>query len=104
MGIDLESVYAIQKDLKRASDDVSESKHRLAVYQNDMQCAWRSGDSRSVQAVVSELERYMQKASEELMELGRLIVITGEEICEEEAAAEADMHLGQKGSAVNDGH
>lgn len=88
MQFDMEALYRQQKELHRASDDMTVIKRQLQMYQSELRQSWKSAEEKGVDDTVERTIQRMARLSARLDELGHQLIVTGEHIKEEEETNE----------------
>lgn len=89
MAIDIEAVRVQQRELNMVSDEISVVKRKLKCYQETLDDAWKSVEIRGIDVAIEDIVHKLSRLSGDLEDLGHDVMVTGEEIKEEEEAAEA---------------
>lgn len=89
MAIDIDVVRGCQKELSSASDETSVLKRKLLFHQEEIGHAWSSHESKGILLALEGVSHRLDRVAKELEEISNLVMITGQEIMEEETAASA---------------
>lgn len=89
MAIDMEAVRAQQRELNIAADEMILIKHRMSRHREALDEAWKSAEIKGLDTAIEDVVRRLGRLSGDLEDLGRDVLITGEEIETEEGAAAA---------------
>ena len=89
MPIDIESVRNQKKDLDQISDDILQIRTRIIQYKGEFDLAWKSSEKNGIDLAVEEIVKRLKALSVNISEIGRDVLITGQEIRQEQLDAEA---------------
>lgn len=81
------TVLACQKELNDASDETAALNRKMKLHAEDLSYAWQAREAQGIHVVMDALTRRLSQTAKELEELGHLVLITGQEILEEEATS-----------------
>ena len=95
MAIDVEAARARQRELNMVSDEVASVKRKTMRHKETLDSAWRSTEIRGIDTALEDVIYRLNRLSTELQELGHDVLVTAEEIREEEEAAEAEALMGE---------
>lgn len=84
MAIDIEAVRAQQRELNMVSDEVSSVRRRLERHQETLDDAWKSAEVKGIDSAIEDIVRRLNRLAGDLEDLGHDVMVTGEEIKEEE--------------------
>lgn len=84
MAVDLEAVRQQQRELNMVSDEIRSINNRIKRHQSALMDAWKSSERNGLDQALSGIIYRMNRLSQSLVELGHDVIVTGEEINEEE--------------------
>lgn len=88
MAIDMSAVRQYQRELNNAADDVEYTRRKINEYKELLDGAWHSSDVKGLDLILEGLAHRCSRLREDLADIGRDVVINGEEIQAEEEKEE----------------
>ena len=80
MALDIKMILAQHKELKGYADDIAYVRRQIKRYQDNLNSAWKSSETRMINSSIDELEHRLLKMEAEMDEIGMDILAVYEEL------------------------